>query len=80
MYQLSDIGPTDGGTLVVPGSHKSFFNLPEDIRAITPAMERFKGETGGPLLKTVPCRAGSALIFTEALSRKLHALHSMSSF
>ncbi len=74
MYQLSDIGPTDGGTLVVPASHKSFFNLPEEIRAITPAMERFDSQTGGSLLKTVPCRAGSALIFTEALSRKSHTL------
>jgi hypothetical protein len=74
MYQLSDIGPTDGGTLVVPASHKSFFNLPDEIQAIAPAMERFDGETGGPLLKSVPCRAGSVLIFTEALCRKLHAL------
>ena len=58
----------------MPGSHKAFFNLPEDIYAITPAMERFGSESGGPLLKTVPCRAGSALIFTEALSRAIRPL------
>ena len=35
MYQLRDVGPEDGGTLVVPGSHKAFFNLPDDVRDIT---------------------------------------------
>ena len=68
MYQLTDIGPEDGGTLVVPGSHKAFFNLPPEVRDITAACDRFHDQTGGALLKRVPCKAGSALIFTEALS------------
>ena len=67
MYQLTDVGPDDGGTLVIPGSHKAFFNMPDDVRSLQ-ANERFGADTGGTLVRPVPMKAGSALIFTEALS------------
>ena len=56
-------------TVVVPGSHKSFFSLPQDVRGFATG-DRFGPLTGGALVKPVPCRAGSLLIFTEALTRK----------
>ena len=67
MYQLTDIGPGDGGTLVIPGSHKAFFNMPPDVRSLASG-SRFGPNTGGALVRPVTCKAGSALIFTEALS------------
>ena len=58
-YALCDVGDDDGGFVVVPGSHKSSFCLPE--RFMSP-------EDCGPLLQRVTHRAGSAVIFTEALT------------
>ncbi|HLB03836.1 MAG TPA: phytanoyl-CoA dioxygenase family protein, partial [Gaiellaceae bacterium] len=53
------IGPGEGGFAGVPGSHKSNFPLPDDFRYF---------RTTGPWLQQVPIRAGSALIFSEALT------------
>ena len=58
-YALRDIGPGEGGFAGVPGSHKSNFPLPDDFRYF---------RTTGPWLQQVPIRAGSALIFSEALT------------
>ena len=33
LMALTDIGPGDGGTLVVPGSHKTSF-IPDEVRAL----------------------------------------------
>lgn len=58
-YALCDVGSDDGGFVVVPGSHKSGFRRPEGL--VDP-------EDCRPLLQHVPHRAGSAIIFTEALT------------
>jgi len=58
-YALTDVGPGDGGFAVVPGSHKSNFPCPETYREF---------EETGPWLQQVPHKAGSAIIFTEALT------------
>ena len=58
-YALCDVGSDDGGFAVVPGSHKSSFPLPEGFQ---------RPENCGPLLRQIPHRAGSAVIFTEALT------------
>lgn len=57
VYPLTDQDVADGCFSVIPGSHKSNFpnpygNGPEDI----------------PIREPVPCRAGDAILFTEALS------------
>lgn len=59
-FQLSDVGPEDGGFGCIPGSHKANFPLPQvwsDLR-----------QAPHPLARAVPAKAGSAIIFTEALS------------
>lgn len=60
IYYLTDVGPDDGPTRVVPGSHKQQvdFELPEDPLTDLPGTVE------------VHARAGSALVFSEAL---LHA-------
>lgn len=58
-YALCDVGSDDGGFVVVPGSHKSGFPRPKGL---------LNPEDCRPLLRHVPHRAGSAIIFTEALT------------
>ena len=58
-YNLRDVGPEDGGFACVPGSHKSGFPFPEAWRDLAdphPAVRRVTGP------------AGTAIIFTEALT------------
>jgi hypothetical protein len=66
LVALTDIGPGDGGTRVIPGSHKSSFAHPVFN---TPYAERCKQEDevveGGV---EVHLRAGSALLFSDAIS------------
>jgi hypothetical protein len=57
VYPLTDQGVEDGCFSVIPGSHKSLYanpygREPDDI----------------PVREPVPCRAGDAIVFTEALS------------
>ena len=65
---LRDIGPGDGGTLVVPGSHKS--NMPNPL--VHQKGENKKdyaldpGEMA-PHIKEVYLKAGDAVLFTDAL-------------
>lgn len=58
-YALGDVNPGDGGFAAVPGSHKSNLPCPAWIKAF---------ERPGPWLQQVPQKAGSAVIFTEALT------------
>jgi ectoine hydroxylase-related dioxygenase (phytanoyl-CoA dioxygenase family) len=58
-YALTDIEDGDGGFVAVPGSHKSNYVFPADWRDV--------GQTG-PWLRPVPHKAGSAIVFTEALA------------
>ena len=59
LLALTDISLGDGGTMVIPGSHKSNLPLPRDWIA--------KGNPAGGLVKGVPARAGDAIVFTETL-------------
>lgn len=66
LMALSDIGPGDGGTCVVPGSHKS--NLPHPLFSI-PFREREsweKEEVEGGIEVTM--EAGDALLFSDAIA------------
>ena len=52
-WQLSDVGPGDGGFVVVPGSHKSCYPVPHSVRTCN---ERAP-------IRHVPMRRGSVLFF-----------------
>ncbi len=56
---LRDVGPTDGGFAAVPGSHKANLALPEEWKDL---------EDMQPFVRRVTGPAGTAVIFTEALS------------
>ena len=58
-YQLADVNPGDGGFVCIPSTHKANFECPMDVRR----MEKDLG-----CFKHVPMKAGSAVIFTEALT------------
>ncbi|MDQ2730243.1 MAG: phytanoyl-CoA dioxygenase family protein [Armatimonadota bacterium] len=58
-YNLKDVNPGDGGFGCVPGSHKSNLPFPGEWRDL---------ETLHPYVRAVTGRAGSAVIFTEALT------------
>jgi len=66
LMALSDIGPGDGGTMVIPGSHKS--NLPH------PEIERFRMHPDGASVDGVSAaievhlEAGDALLFVDAIA------------
>lgn len=55
--QLTDVNPGDGGLIVIPGSHKSNFPCPPDMRKYLAYQEN---------VRQVVCKAGDAVIFTEA--------------
>jgi hypothetical protein len=58
LTNLTDLGPDDGGTVVIPGTHRSALTVPEIVRALSrdPAMVR-----------RVEAPAGSTLVFFETL-------------
>jgi ectoine hydroxylase-related dioxygenase (phytanoyl-CoA dioxygenase family) len=58
-WVLTDCGPGTGGFMVIPGSHKSNFPLPRDL-------DRLQSELG--LARQVEAKAGSVIIFPEALA------------
>jgi ectoine hydroxylase-related dioxygenase (phytanoyl-CoA dioxygenase family) len=58
VWALKDVPPGAGGFCCIPGSHKSSFPPPSSITCV--------GEPT-PGVQQIPCRAGSAIIFTEAL-------------
>ena len=58
-YNLKDVGPNDGGFGCVPGSHKSNYAFPEEWKE----MDELR-----PIVKRVTGPAGTAVIFTEALT------------
>jgi hypothetical protein len=55
--QLTDVNSGDGGLIVIPGSHKSNFPCPQDMRKYLAHQEH---------IRQVVCKAGDAIIFTEA--------------
>jgi ectoine hydroxylase-related dioxygenase (phytanoyl-CoA dioxygenase family) len=58
-YNLKDVGPTDGGFACVPGSHKSNLPFPDEWREL---------EEPHPCVQRVTGPAGTAIVFTEALT------------
>lgn len=59
-YNLADVGPEDGGFGCVPGSHKSNYRFPGEWRDMAKNIE--------PCVRRVTGPAGTAVIFTEALT------------
>ncbi len=62
LLALTDIGPGNGATVVIPGSHKA--NLPHP--ALTPDRPSSADGVAGGV--EVPLQAGDALLFVDALS------------
>ena len=58
-YNLKDVGLDDGGFGCVPGSHKSNYIFPEEWKE----MDKLE-----PIVEKVTGSAGTAVIFTEALT------------
>ncbi|MCL4505964.1 MAG: phytanoyl-CoA dioxygenase family protein, partial [Chloroflexi bacterium] len=58
-YNLRDVNPGDGGTGCVPGSHQSNYPYPNDWRELDHLQ---------PFMRAITGPAGSAIIFTEALT------------
>jgi hypothetical protein len=56
-FQLTDVNPGDGGLIVIPGSHKSNFSCPQEMRLYQKHQEH---------IRQVTCKAGDVVIFTEA--------------
>lgn len=66
LMALTDIGPGDGATMVIPGSHKSNFIHPEFARhAMNPKGASVEGITGSAELCM---EAGDALLFVDGIS------------
>ncbi len=59
-YALKDCRPGDGGFACVPGSHKSNYQLPSEWVNMANGLAE--------VVRPVPCEAGDAVIFTEALT------------
>jgi hypothetical protein len=60
VYALKDVNPGDGGFACVPGSHKANFRLPAEWALM--------GEKLADCVSPVLCKAGDAVLFTEALT------------
>lgn len=58
-YNLKDVNPGDGGFGAVPGSHKANLPFPDEWREL---------ETQHPCVQPVVGPAGTAILFTEALT------------
>ena len=57
VWELNEVGPGDGGTLFLSGSHKAAYTAPDEI-----------GDPASSMWTTYACPAGSVLFFTEALT------------
>lgn len=57
VWEINGVDPGDGGTLLLSGSHKAAFKIPES--AIK--------DRNSPLWETYSCPPGSVMIFSEAL-------------
>ena len=67
LMALSDIGPGDGATMVIPGSHKSNFAHPDaDAHVMKPGEARSADGLEGAV--EVHLKAGDALLFVDAIA------------
>ena len=64
LLALGDVGPGDGGTMVIPGSHKANFKHPE---IADDWQERMKNKTPPAGAIEVNLKAGDAIMFVDAL-------------
>ena len=55
--QLTDVNPGDGGLIVIPGSHKGNYPCPPEMKKYQKYQEN---------VRQIVCKAGDAVIFTEA--------------
>jgi len=60
VYALKDVNPGDGGFACVPGSHKANFRLPAEWAPM--------GDKLADCVTAVPCKAGDAILFTDAMT------------
>lgn len=65
LMALTDIGPGDGGTLVVPGSHKTSF-IPEEVMAFYQDRKNYSNKLPEGAIE-VHLKAGDALLFVDAI-------------
>lgn len=56
VWELNEVGPGDGGTMFLSGSHKTAFTRPDEVSG-----------RDSDLWETYTCPAGSVVLFTEAL-------------
>lgn len=61
VWELEDVGPDDGGTVFLAGSHKANFPIPASQKSLEP-------DKRSPFLHGYSCPAGSVVIFTENLA------------
>ena len=61
VWELEDVGPNDGGTVFLVGSHKSNFPIPASQKALEEGRR-------SPFLHGYSCPAGSVVLFTENLA------------
>ena len=61
-FNLTDVSEEEGGFVCVPGSHNAHFSTPGDLSDLK------DGKVDTSVLRSVPCQAGSVVIFTEALA------------
>jgi len=68
LLAMTDIGPGDGGTVVIPGSHKSNFNHPALTVAWEEQVERGNNDIEGSVVKEVHLKKGDALLFVDGIT------------
>ncbi|HEX4139304.1 MAG TPA: phytanoyl-CoA dioxygenase family protein [Candidatus Methylacidiphilales bacterium] len=66
LMALTDIGPGDGGTLVVPGSHKTSF-VPDEVRNFYRDRQNYVNSKLPEGAVEVNLKAGDALMFVDAV-------------
>jgi ectoine hydroxylase-related dioxygenase (phytanoyl-CoA dioxygenase family) len=68
LLALTDIGPGDGGTLVIPGSHKSNMIHPELSKSWEELIKKGNNEIAGGVVKEVHLKKGDAICFVDGIT------------
>lgn len=68
LLALTDIGPGDGGTVVIPGSHKSNLVHPELNMSWEEIIKRGNNDIAGGVVKEVHLKKGDALLFVDGIT------------
>ncbi len=67
LLALTDIGPGDGGTVVIPGSHKSNFMHPDLNCSWDEQVKRGHNNIAGDVVREVHLKKGDALLFADGI-------------